>query len=466
MTPRLVIAGASSHVGKTTLTAGLIAAFVRRGLDVRPFKAGPDYIDPTYHALAAGVPCRNLDGWMLPHDRLRALFTHASQNADLAIIEGVMGLYDGFEYTGEAGSTAELAKLLCAPVVLVLDVRAQARSAAATALGFQQLDPAVPLAGFLLNRVGSAAHGRGITEAIEDATGLPVFGTVPRADDLVIPERHLGLIPTDERGDLSALIANLAALVAESCDLDALFAVARSAPPLPPETLPAFAPVAAGSDVPVIAVARDRAFSFYYEDNLDLLRTFGADVQFFSPLADAALPDGTAAIYLGGGFPEIYAADLAANAAMRAALRTAITGGMPCYAECGGLMYLTDALVDMGGTRHEMVGALPGYARMLPQRSRLGYTTVCARTDTPLLRAGERARGHEFHYSAWEAVPADTPHAYDVQPRRDDAAPRREGYVRGNLLASYVHLHFWSNADLARRFVVTAAAYAGRTVTR
>lgn len=466
MTARLIIAGASSHVGKTTLTTGLLAAFRRRGLDVRPFKAGPDYIDPTYHTLAAGKPSRNLDGWMLPHDRLRTLFAHATAGGDLAVIEGVMGLYDGYDYTGEAGSTAELAKLLHAPVVLVLDVRAQARSAAAVALGFKMLDPTVPLAGFLCNRVGSDSHYRGVKAAIEDATGLPVLGGIPRADDLVIPERHLGLTPTSERGDLAALVDGLAELVAQSCDLDALWAIAQGADTDEPRAgvgLPSVLKPSHGSAfraTPVIAVAQDRAFSFYYADNLDLLAACGAVVVPFSPLADDTLPPGTAAVYLGGGFPETYAAHLSANAPMRAAMRAAIAAGMPCYAECGGLMYLTDALVALTGTRYPMVGVLPGYAVMQQRRARLGYTTVRARVDTPLLHAGEEARGHEFHYSAWEGVPADLPHAYDVQPRRADAAaPRPEGYACGNLLASYVHLHFWSNPDLARRFVQTAITH-------
>lgn len=453
MTPRLIVAGAASNVGKTTLTVGLLAALRRRGLDVRPFKAGPDYIDPSYHALAAGRPSRNLDGWMVPHDQLVGCFTQAVAGADLALVEGVMGLYDGFDYRGDAGSTAELAKLLRAPVVLVLDVRAQARSAAATALGFQRLDPAVPLAGFICNRVGSAGHYAGVKTAIEDATGLPVLGGVPRADALAIPERHLGLTPAGERGDLHSLVDGLADLVRENCDVDAILAIARAAPPLAGR-VPVLPP-ATGGTRPVIAVAQDAAFSFYYEDNLDLLRRYGAELRPFSPLTDRSLPPGTGAVYIGGGFPEVYAAALAANAPLHGALRAAVAAGLPCYAECGGLMYLTTALVDPAGARHEMVGLLPGHAVMRGRRARLGYATVRALADTALLRAGEEARGHEFHYSTWEDVPDGTPRAYCVQPHRGEGA-RLEGFARGNLLASYVHLHFWSKPKLARRF--TAAA--------
>lgn len=459
MSARIVIAGSASGVGKTTVAAGLMAAFRARGLAVRPFKAGPDYLDPTYHTLAAGAPSRNLDTWLVPHDRLRACFVHAVRDADIAVIEGMMGLFDGLDYTSEAGSTAELATLLDAPVIIVLDVGAQARSAAATALGFLRFDPAVRVAGFICNRVGGPGHYGGVKRAIEDATGIPVLGGIPQRDAAAIPERHLGLTPTGERGDLHPLVDALASLIAESCDLDALLAIARSAPPpAHPSARAVSFPIASGVG-PIIAVARDRAFSFYYEDNLDLLRLAGAEIAPFSPLADTRLPHNTAALYIGGGYPEVYAAELAANTPMRRRLRDAIAGGMPCYAECGGLMYLTEALVDGAGARHAMVGALPGHTVMGGRWPHLGYTTVRALRDTPLLRAGEETRGHEFHYSTWEDAPIDTPHAYARQDARGASVP--EGYARGNLLASYVHLHFWSAPDLAARFVAAARGSAG-----
>ncbi|MDQ6601117.1 MAG: cobyrinate a,c-diamide synthase [Chloroflexota bacterium] len=462
MSGRIVLAGSASNVGKTTLAAGLIAALCRRGLAIQPFKVGPDYIDPTYHTLAAGLPSRNLDSWLLPHDRVCACFAHATRNAEVAIIEGMMGLYDGQEYRGEAGSTAEVAKLLDAPVIVVLDVTAQARSAAATALGFLRFDPAVRIAGFICNRTGGAGHYRGVKAAIEDATGLPVLGGVPQTDAVAIPERHLGLTPTDERGDLQPLIAALADLIADTCDLDALLGLARNAPPLavPVEDVSRIPekPTTEGGDRPVIAVARDRAFSFYYEDNLDLLRLVGAEIVPFSPLADARLPERTAGLYIGGGFPEIYAAELAANDTLRAEIRDAVTAGLPCYAECGGLMYLTEALVDGAGGRYPMVGLLPGDAMMGGRWPKIGYTTVRALRDTPLLRIGEEARGHEFHYSTWENIPADTPHAYTT---RDGRGEHLEGYACGNLLTSYVHLHFWGTPALAARFVQRSAEERG-----
>lgn len=457
MSARLLIAGAASGVGKTTLTTGLLAAFRRRGLAVRPFKVGPDYLDLTYHALAAGATGRNLDSWLVPRDRLRALFAAATADADLAIVEGVMGLYDGAEYLDDVGSTAELAKLLAIPTILALDVRAQARSAAATALGFRRLDPAVPLVGVICNRVGSAGHYAGVKAAVEAVTGLLVLGGLPRLNDGAIPERHLGLVRADEGGRGAALVDALADAVESSCDLDALLALAAAVPPLPDARDQPPAPLPGPR--PVIAYAHDAAFSFYYAENLDLLRRCGGDLCPFSPLADMALPPGTAALYLGGGYPELHAGRLAANRPLHAALRVAIAGGMPCYAECGGLMYLTEGLTDAEDRHHPMVGALPGRAVMGRQRVRLGYATVRALADTPLLRAGETARGHEFHYSAWEGMPADTPRAYHVAPRQG-SPPRPEGYARGNLLASYVHLHFWSEPLLARRFVAAAAAHA------
>lgn len=457
MSGRIVLAGSASNVGKTTLAVGLIAALRRRGLAIQPFKVGPDYIDPTYHALAAGLPSRNLDSWLLPHDRLRVCFVHATRNADVAIIEGMMGLYDGQEYRGEIGSTAEVAKLLDAPVIVVLDVTAQARSAAATALGFLRFDPAVPIAGFICNRTGGAGHYRGVKAAIEDATGLPVLGGIPQTDAVAIPERHLGLTPTGELSDGQPLIAALATLIAESCDLDALLALARDAAPLAiPMEDSSLVPkrlIPESGDRPVIAVARDRAFSFYYEDNLDLLRLAGAEIVPFSPLDEALLPERTAGIYIGGGFPEVYAAELTANHRLRAEIRDAVTAGLPCYAECGGLMYLTEALVD-GSGRYPMVGLLPGNATMGGRWPKIGYTTVRALRDTPLLRAGEEARGHEFHHSTWEGIPADTPRAYTTQDGRGEYP---EGYACGNLLASYVHLHFWGMPALAARFVRRSA---------
>jgi cobyrinic acid a,c-diamide synthase len=467
--PRLTIAGASSGVGKTTLTTGLLAALRARGLEVQPFKAGPDYIDPTYHTLAAGRPCRNLDAWMLGPTALHASFARAARGAQLAIVEGVMGLYDGFGYEDEEGSTAHLAKLLDSPVVVVLNAASMGRSAGAQALGYARYDAGVRIAGFIANNVGSRSHGEGVTHAITAATRLPCFGWVPRAPGLVIPERHLGLIPTAEPGAWEAFVEAAAAHVARYLDLDGLVALALAqvrplpGPLAPGTTASASQPRASGEmpsgPSPLIAVARDEAFSFYYQDNLEALEAAGAELATFSPLHDAALPRGCSGLYLGGGFPEMYAAGLALNESLRGEVRSAIEAGMPAYAECGGLMYLTGSLTDAGGAVYPMIGALPGRS-IMTGRLTMGYRTVTASRDTFLMPAGSAVRGHEFHYSDWVDRPAGVPEAYTAVGRRGDAA-RAEGYARDNLVASYVHLHFGAAPYLAERIVTACRAWAG-----
>ena len=458
---RLVIAGTHSGVGKTTLTAGLIAALSRRGLSVQPFKIGPDYIDPGYHTLAAGRPCRNLDTWMVPPDRVQALFAHATRQTDVSVVEGVMGIYDGSDYENEAGSTAQVAKLLNAPVILVLDCRSMARSAGALALGYQRFDPDLPLAGFIVNRVGSEKHGRGITRAVERATGLPVVGWLPRDAALEIPERHLGLIPTAEPGRWRDFIDAAAERVGRYLDLDRLLDIAQSAPPLVAPDLSTFLPdrFAAMAQKSVIAVARDEAFSFTYQDNLELLEAAGATLAYFSPLHDSELPPDTMCVMLSGGFPELYAEGLAANEGMLQSLRRAHQWDMPIYAECGGLMYLTEKLVDLEGREHRMVGLLPGRS-VMTKKLTLGYRRARAAGDSWLFHAGETVRGHEFHFSVWEDRPAGLLPAYYLLPRSGDiragghpAHNRPEGASLRSLWASYVHLHFWNKPELAARFV-------------
>ncbi|PKO23297.1 MAG: cobyrinate a,c-diamide synthase [Chloroflexi bacterium HGW-Chloroflexi-1] len=450
--PRLVIAGAHSGAGKTTLTAGLIAALRRRRLVVQPFKAGPDYIDPSYHTLAAGRACRNLDTWMLPPAAVRSAFARGCRGADLAVVEGVMGLYDGFSYDDETGSTAHLARLLDAPVVLVLNIASMARSAAAVALGYREFDRALRLAGFILNHAGSPAHGAGVAASVTAATGLPCFGWLPRSEHLGIPERHLGLVPTAEPGRWEAFLAAAADHVAMHLDLDALLAVAQAAgrPSALPDGGAAGVEGAHSHDRVRIAVARDEAFSFYYEDNLELLAAAGAEIVFFSPLRASALPAGCRGLYIGGGFPEMYAARLAENAALRTDLRLAIGAGLPTYAECGGLMYLTQAVTDLSGATYPMVGVLRG-ASVMSGRLTLGYRQVVTLVDTLLAPAGVTLRGHEFHYSEWMDRPAAQA-AYRVVNGANDQV-RLEGFASPTLLASYIHLHWAALPHLAARFV-------------
>jgi cobyrinic acid a,c-diamide synthase len=455
--PRLIIAAPMSGSGKTTITAGLIAAFVARGLRVAPFKCGPDYVDPSYHALAAGRPCANLDAWMLPPDAMSGVLTRRTEGTDLALIEGVMGLFDGYAGDDDTGSTAHIARLTDTPVLLVLDVWAMARTAAALVAGLRDFDPRLRIAGVILNRVGSPRHATMVKNAIEGSTGLPVLGHLLHDEAITLPERHLGLVPTVEAGHWQSWLADVARRITEAVDLDRVLALAQRAPLLPAAPpLPTIAPISRVA-APVIAVADDEAFSFRYEDNLDLLWGAGATIASFSPLRDTALPPGTQAIYLCGGFPELYAAQLSANHTLLAAVLAAAAAGLPIYAECGGLMYLTEAVVDAAGNLFPMVGALPGRSIMTP-RLALGYRTVRAITDSWLWRAGETLRGHEFHYSIWEDVQDVLPRLYELQPDALRPELRAEGAHFNNILASYIHLHFLAKPELAARFVAAARA--------
>lgn len=453
---RLVIGGTASGVGKTTIAIGLMAALVRRGLKVQPFKVGPDYIDASYHTVAAGRPSRNLDAWMLSEAAVLELFGRASGEADISLVEGVMGLFDGVGGLDEAGSTVQMAKLLRAPVVLVIDVSRMARSAAAVALGYARMDPGVRMAGVILNRVGGARHRDWTREAIEGLTGLPVLGALPEAPNLELPERHLGLIPTAERPTLDEFLEALVPLIEAHVDLERLVLLASEVSPLPASSASLFATRARARAVR-IAVARDEAFSFYYDDSLDLLAEAGAELVPFSPIHDLVLPEGAQGLYLGGGFPELFADHLTANEPMRREVLEAARDGMPIYGECGGLMYLTEAIVDFDGTSFPMVGAVPGRAVMERGRLRIGYVEVEPVSENILAGPGTRLRGHEFHCAQWDDSQSASP-AYRIV----NLAGRPEGYQRGNLLATFVHLHLATDSSLAGRFVASCARYPGR----
>jgi cobyrinic acid a,c-diamide synthase len=438
-------------VGKTTIATGIMGALMRRGYQVAPFKVGPDYIDPSYHTVVCGVPSRNLDTWMLPHRAVVELFQQASARRQISVIEGVMGLFDGHSSLTEEGSTAQVAKLLDAPVILVADASSVARSIAAEVLGFQQFDPQLRIAGVILNGVAGPRHLDFCRPQIEATTGLPVLGYLPRRQELVQPERHLGLIPTAEGTVAHQWYDDIIAQVEATIDLERILQLAATSnpPPAQPEIYPAeLQPRRA-----IIAIAQDRAFSFYYQDSLDLLEAWGAELVPFSPLADTRLPEGVGGIYIGGGFPEIFARELSENTSMQQAIRDAIHRGVPVYAECGGLMYLGRSLSDMEGVQYPMVGAISAVSSMVQRKLTLGYREVESCTDSPLLRRGQQVRGHEFHFSTLEQPPDPEQSVYRVLNQDN----RADGFQVGSVWASYIHIHLGSDPSLARRFVDSCA---------
>ncbi|MFE4996148.1 cobyrinate a,c-diamide synthase [Streptomyces mirabilis] len=469
--PRLVIAAPSSGSGKTTVATGLMAAFASRGLAVSPHKVGPDYIDPGYHALATGRVGRNLDAYLCGTELIAPLFAHGARGCDLAVVEGVMGLYDGAAGEGELASTAQVAKLLRAPVVLVVDASSQSRSVAALVHGFASWDPEVRVAGVILNKVGSSRHEEMLREAL-DESGVPVLGCLRRAAQVDTPARHLGLVPVAERrSDAVDAVGAMAEQVRRGCDLDALYALARGAgelsgaawdaaevvassppPPLPVPTLGAAAPrpphrperprPQTPDGLRVVAVAGGAAFTFSYAEHAELLTAAGAEVVTFDPLRDEQLPDGTCGLVIGGGFPEMYAPELSANEPLRKAVAELAFGGAPVAAECAGLLYLSRELDGQ-----PMCGVLDVSARM-SERLTLGYRDAVAVSDSALAVAGTRMRGHEFHRTVVEPGAGAAP-AWGVR------APERrvEGFVQQGVHASYLHTHWASQPGVARRFV-------------
>lgn len=453
-----VIAGTHSSVGKTTWFLALAQFFKRRGLDVQPFKVGPDYIDPGFHnRVCHPRKSRNLDRFFLTVTTLHALFERHSQGADLTLVEGVMGLFDGRGPCSEEGSTAEMAKLLRLPVFLVIDGAGLARSAAALVKGYQSFDPELDLRGVFINRVGSEGHFRWLQEAVEKETGVAVLGWLPSDARVAIPERHLGLRTAGEEETIEAKVDRLANLLEGRLDEKRFLDLCNGgASPQKSGRRREKIGTVLFSNKKIepyrrcrIGVAFDRAFSFYYEDNFDLLREAGAELLFFSPLQDPLLPPDLDALYLGGGFPEIYVRELSENESMKASLRVFYEGGGLIYGECGGLIYLTRAFVDTGGREFPLAGLLPGRIRMTERLQNFGYHEVRCRRGTFLFPEGRELRSHEFHYSVWEA---GTPQAPILQSPYQ-IGERFDGFYDGRVLASYQHLHFGQDPDLARNFV-------------
>jgi cobyrinic acid a,c-diamide synthase len=439
-----LIAAPQSGSGKTTVSLAVMAALTRRGLKVAPFKCGPDFIDPGYHQMVAGSPSINLDGWMCPPDFVSRTFHIHSSGADLAVVEGVMGLFDGIGSSSSQGSSAQIAAITGAPVVLVVNARGMAASAAALVKGFADFDPAVRIAGVIFNNVGSRSHGELLQQAL--TASLPqvrVFGCVLRDDSLAISSRHLGLVTAEDNPLSDEFVERLVAMAEECLDLDGLVKLDfDSAQPA------VSARLASGVEPPVrIAVARDAAFCFCYPDNLRLLRDAGAEIVFFSPLNDSDLPPDIAGVYLPGGYPELHGDHLSANCGMRTAIRSAVEKGVPVYAECGGLIYLTEGL-EAGA---DLVGIFPVRARMLSKRKALGYRQAELLADCAVGERGVELRGHEFHYSEIGPIPEEVERVYLVSRRGESLG--LEGYRVGTCLASYLHLHFGSHPGIAPAFV-------------
>lgn len=446
---RLLISAAHKSSGKTTVSIGLCAALAARGLSVQPFKKGPDYIDPMWLSLASGRACHNLDFYMQSHDEIRASFARHATGADISLVEGNKGLYDGLELDG-SNSNAALAKLLHMPVVLVIDTRGVIRGVAPLLLGYQAFDKHVNIAGVILNNVGGARHEAKLRAVVEHYTDIPMLGAVPADSSMRILERHLGLVPSNEAEAAQQHITQIAHTIAAQVDLDQLITIGKSAPPL---HVPRAEPVARPSNKVRIGIAQDAAFGFYYADDLDALRNAGAELVPFNALTDARLPavDG---LFIGGGFPESSAAELEKNQSLRGEIRDAIERGLPVYAECGGLMYLARSLTWRGRT-HQMVGIVPGEVLMHDKPVGRGYVQLRETAAAPWPNpAGATIKAHEFHYSSLENLPAGLTYAYDVL-RGHGIDGKHDGFVYKNLLASYTHLRSVADHNWAARFVAS-----------
>ncbi|MBR4904923.1 MAG: cobyrinate a,c-diamide synthase [Selenomonadaceae bacterium] len=448
--PRLIIAATQSGSGKTTITAGLLAALKNRGLSVQSYKIGPDYIDTGWHELASGKISHNLDSWLVGEDKLKEIFIETASRADISIIEGVMGLYDGGK--GGISSTAEISKLINAPVILVIDAKSMGTSAAAVALGFREFDKSVKLVGVILNRIGSDSHKKMIIDAL-NKLGIKCFGAIKRNNEFILPERHLGLVPTTENKSAD-IIKRICAAVEEQIDVDALIELAKNSSPLEiPNPCSQF-PVPSIK----IAVARDEAFSFYYKESLKVLEKLGAEIIYFSPLNDKTLPENISGLIIGGGFPEMFAAKLQENKNLRADIFNAAENGLPIFAECGGFMYLMKTLIDFDGKSFEMCGVIDGSATMTNKLQTVGYVEAEILKDCVIGKAGDKIRAHEFHFSKELETSGDR--IFKCKRMRT-GNEYFAGIAKKNFVASYLHIHFAGCPNAAKNFVDACKDFGG-----
>ncbi|MEH7332165.1 cobyrinate a,c-diamide synthase [Neobacillus drentensis] len=442
---RFVLAGTGSGVGKTTFTIGIMRTLMKRGLTVQGFKCGPDYIDPTYHTAVTKRPSRNIDSFMMSHDTVRAIVARASQDADAAIIEGVMGFYDGKSPLSNEGSAAHISEITKSPVILIVNAASMARSAAAIVKGFQKLDESSNIVGIIANQLGSKSHFEIVKAAIEQECGIPVIGYLLKGAVPMMPSRHLGLVPAIERGDLDTYFDSLAEAIEETVDVEQLLEITKTQSLDVSESI--FDAQPQRQEVH-IAVAKDAAFNFYYEENLELLRTYGATLHYFSPLQNEEVPENAQGLYIGGGFPEEFAKILAKNEETKQSIRAALERGVPTLAECGGFMYLTEEIVNRQGQVFPMLGIIPGRVRMQDKLAALGYREITGVPGNFLINAEEQAKGHEFHYSTYEGE--HTSPAYFSKGR---FRAQQEGYLHKNIVAGYTHFHFASNPQLVKNWL-------------
>ena len=455
MIKAIVIGGTKSGCGKTTVSLGLMAALIKRGLEVAPFKVGPDFIDPGHHSRITDAISRNLDGWMLSKSVNMNIFAKGCQSSNIAVIEGVMGLYDGYDGKTEAGSTAQMAKWLGTPVILVVDAASMARSAAAIVMGFEQFDTELEFAGVIFNNVGSQRHLQYLTAAVQDRVGMPCLGGILRDAKISIPERHLGLVTQEDHPLDQQSIDRLADLIEHSVDLDLL--IDNLTETAPTGTKHRRVPIQNDKAVR-IGIARDNAFCFYYADNLEMLESQGAELVFFSPLTDSHLPEDIDGLYFGGGYPELFGEKLAGNQTLNNRILEKSSDGMPIYGECGGFMYLCEELIDLNNTRYPMTGCFPFSAKMFRRLKALGYREITLSRDTVLGKSGLTLRGHEFHYSELNNPLAAVTTAFSITDRAG-MAKKPEGYVTHRTLGSYNHLHFGSQPKAAEHFVASCLDY-------
>jgi cobyrinic acid a,c-diamide synthase len=465
--PRLVVAAPHGRSGKTTAVIGLLSALKTAGYRVQPFKKGPDFIDPSWMTRITGRPCRNLDSFLMDRAVIRTSFVRSAFDADIAVVEGAMGLYDGVDLEG-SGSTAEIAKAIGAPVVLVVDTTRMTRSVAAMVSGYMHFDPGVHVAGVILNKVARPRHEQMLRAAIERYCGIPVLGVIPKGRQFNIPDRHLGLVPAVEDDELAAAVDVAGSTAGAYLDLDGIIKTAQDAAPLVPGQPPADAPLMREPGLARlqpeqprarVAVFWDRAFTFYYPENLEALVAAGAELVPVNALYDKRLPDVDAA-YIGGGFPEMFAGELAANRDLHRDLREKIEAGLPVYAECGGLMYLGRSLT-WHGQRYPMTGALPFDVTMLEKPQGHGYITLQVLRDSPYFTAGEHVRGHEFHHSRVENLAGENIGFAFRVTRGYGIDGEYDGLVYKNVLACYTHLHALAAPDWAQRLVAAGEKYKG-----